>query len=361
MKRSKERANSVWLPAFAQAIAAAALPREIEEILYPSSRRRRRLGALELLKNGRAGVSLARFITGRAWWRYFHLPSNDGAFNPPRLALTFDCDYEEDTNALPGLITLLKAEGVSASVACIGALVQRQAKPYGRLLDHGHEIINHSATHPFHRLLNAERSFDSLSESDVYEEMCRCQEVLRKGLGHTAKGFRTPHFADSRAVFRAAERVGFSYLSSVARDRSVPGRPYYVARESVLGDLFYATSQVDAARCYPFLMIPLDCCPAHPGEPFSSYHTIRGDFGTPGRMRGRHRKDGDFLRLWELVLARSFATGSLCIYLDLVDLIGCDEKENLLREMIRRALSMGWVFVTMSQLCNGRSASEAKR
>ncbi|MEZ4706692.1 MAG: polysaccharide deacetylase family protein [Caldilineaceae bacterium] len=325
------------------------LPTEIEEVYNLPAYKIRQIPFLNVIKNGFIGREAARLLCRHNLWRYFHaLPQ----FSATRatIALTFDCDYEEDTHALAELCELLAQERILASFACVGNLVAKAPQEYQLLLNYGHEIVNHSTSHPPHLTLNTEQRFDKLTETEVWEEMIQCQSIFEEVLGYSPQGFRTPHFMDSATIFKAAAKVGFQYVSSVPRDRSILGMPYYVARESVLGDFSYLTTNLNKSKCYPFLMIPLDCCPIHRGETFSSYHTIRDNFGTATKMRGNHKRAETVLTLWQTLLERSYETGIACIYLDPVDIVHSPQNKQLLRTMIHVARNLGWTFATMAEL-----------
>jgi peptidoglycan/xylan/chitin deacetylase (PgdA/CDA1 family) len=273
------------------------------------------------------------------------------AFRAPRradrrLAVSFDCDYPRDADAFAGILPVLKEAGTVATFACIGRWVESDRRSYRRLVDEGHEIVNHSMNHPYHPQLDARRWFAQLTVDEARYEMQLAQTAIAGVLGVIPAGFRTPHFSDSPAVFEAAASVGFHYVSSVTSDRSVSGAPYRVARASTL----HAASHLMAGvgeDAFPMTMVPLAPCPDHPGEPFSSYHTVRDDFGVDSPGRGVHRGPGELARLWRRLVED--ATGPLCVYFDPLD-FSTPSRLNDFGGLLAEAAARGWAFVRMCDL-----------
>ncbi len=244
------------------------------------------------------------------------------------------------------ILAVLERAQVPATFACIGRWVEMNRKSYASLVDAGHEIVNHSMNHPYHPQLDSHRRFAELSVDEAQQEMQLAQDAILRAVGVTPVGFRTPHFSDSPAVFEAAARVGFRYVSSVTSDRSVAGAPYRVARNSTLGTASHLMAgQGEAA--YTMTMIPLAPCPDHPGEPFSSYHTVRDDFGEDSSGRGVHRAPGELADLWRRLLVDT--RGPLCVYFDPLDFSKRDRLDTF-GGLLDEAATRGWTFVHMCDL-----------
>lgn len=150
---------------------------------------------------------IAPILTKRLIWSY---PKQ----NQIRIALTFDCDLKEDYDALPKLLDLLKKHNIKVSFGCIGKWVEADAKIHKRMLKEGHEIFNHTYSHP-DSIWNTD-DFSKLSVEKQKEEIKKCNETFKKLLNYTPSGFRTPHFGNlhGQQLYKILENLGFSYSSS---------------------------------------------------------------------------------------------------------------------------------------------------
>lgn len=111
--------------------------------------------------------------------------------------------------ALPRFLDIFAAHGVRATLFVIGRDVADEGKR--RLLERaaamGHEIANHTHTHPpaFLRLAPAARE----------AEIRAAQEALEKRLGTRPAGFRAPNFELDEGLAMLLERLGFAYDASL--------------------------------------------------------------------------------------------------------------------------------------------------
>ena len=77
--------------------------------------------------------------------------------------LSFDCDYEKDIKRLPYLLDVLAEHNIKASIACIGMWVERFPEIHRRMVSEGHEILNHTYSHPDNEELNPGRYLNRMS------------------------------------------------------------------------------------------------------------------------------------------------------------------------------------------------------
>ena len=216
------------------------------------------------------------------------------------LLLSFDCDFPEDVFAIPDVVRQLEGTPVRASFACVGRWVEDYPDEHRVVLESGHELFNHSYSHP--ELINSSKHFvssrddlndrrwDELTLAEKRQEIEGCQEVVRATLGHRMVGFRTPHFGNTQPeeLYVPLGEAGLRYSTSVL-----------AARASNLG---YPTRQGE------ILEIPVTCCPVHPFVSFDSWHSLyaRG---------GWHR--ADFAEVFERRLTRAIQIRGLTnLYLD---------------------------------------------
>lgn len=99
----------------------------------------------------------------------------------PALALTFDDGPGEDT---PQILSVLKEAQVRATFFLCGANVERDPGMARRIADEGHEIGNHTYSHP--RLLGR-------TPGKILWEIDRAQKVITYHTGRKPELFRPPY------------------------------------------------------------------------------------------------------------------------------------------------------------------------
>jgi peptidoglycan/xylan/chitin deacetylase (PgdA/CDA1 family) len=120
------------------------------------------------------------------------------------IALTFDDGPSEST---PELLEFLAQRGIRATFFQCGANILRCTDIARRVRDEGHEIGNHTFSHPAlgpdlkHRPLFKSRQF-------IYDELAKAQLVIRDHLDLEAKLMRAPYGLRWFGVSEAQERLG---------------------------------------------------------------------------------------------------------------------------------------------------------
>jgi len=112
------------------------------------------------------------------------------------VALTFDDGPGEDTEAV---LDLLAAADVPATFFMIGRNVERCAKTAQRLVADGHDVGNHSYSHPIY-LYRTRR--------ETYRELARAQQVIADVTGLQPMWSRPPCGVRTPAYFAAAHALG---------------------------------------------------------------------------------------------------------------------------------------------------------
>ena len=217
---------------------------------------------------------------------------------PGILNLSFDVDYPEDVEALGTLCDILAELGLVASFAVIGKWVEKYPREHRLLVDAGHEILNHTYTHPDHDLLHPREPFDSLSFHEQKEQIKRCHEVCADVLGVRPAGFRAPHFGNVTGgnFYGALMEVGYRFSSSVI---SVDGPEF----------------GLPFAAAHGIWEFPVSCCPRHPFTVLDTWHALR-------KKRARHSAPGQFAALIsEAAALVSGNSGYLNLYLDPRDVV----------------------------------------
>jgi peptidoglycan/xylan/chitin deacetylase (PgdA/CDA1 family) len=107
------------------------------------------------------------------------------------VALTFD-DGPHPVQT-PRLLDLLKERGIRATFYLIGRLVEQYPDITRRIIAEGHEIGNHTWSHP---------SLTSVSSASVASEIQKTNDAIRKVTGTTPQTMRPPYGATNAAINR---------------------------------------------------------------------------------------------------------------------------------------------------------------
>lgn len=213
------------------------------------------------------------------------------------LTLSWDCDLPEDLAAAPRLLDMLRERGMRTCFACVGSWIERDPGLHRRMLAEGHEILNHSQTHPSNAILHPRRRFNHLSAGEQEGEIRACHETCRRLLGCEPLGFRTPHFGNAHtdAVDGILARLGYRYSSSRHALRTPAFGAPYEARPGLVE--------------FPLAF--------DPREPFQVFETWRC-FRAPG---ARADEDG-FFDAFRLLLDLAVETNSYVnLYFDPMDVV----------------------------------------
>ncbi len=147
----------------------------------------------------------------------------------PIYILSFDIDYSEDVILIPKILKVLKKYSIVASFACIGKLIEKYPGIHKKIIIDGHEILNHTYTHPNNKELNPDNFFNNLSLEEIKEEIKKCHDICKKILNYEPIGFRTPHFGKqhNNLVYKILPKLNYKYSSSTI-DYMLPncGIPY---------------------------------------------------------------------------------------------------------------------------------------
>ena len=260
------------------------------------------------------GISLSYplFLYCFLRWKRQHIPWKG---EKACLTLSFDCDYEEDIKALPQLIDILDSYKIPASFACIGRWIEAYPEIHKTILDKGHEIINHTYSHPNNEQLDPDRRFNELSWKEKREQIEQCHRVCQKLLNYEPVGFRTPHFDRlfSEKDYPVLSELNYLYSSSTKGIATPENGQPFLTEEGIVE-------------------FPLSSCPKHPFSIFDSWHTT--STRTPGSV---HRDSNDFLRWFKRLVDLAIATRSyINVYWDPQDIIKVKSFEQVLRYLAGR-------------------------
>ena len=263
----------------------------------------------------------------RALWHF--LPTRGDAPPPAgkRIALTFDLDYQADTEALPGLCELMSDVGVRSTLFSIGKLVEADPSPYRVAAEAGHEIGNHTHTHPDNPVLCPDREWWDLSTGEMRQEIEASQATFERHTGRRPVGFRAPHFKVNREQANALRAAGFEYMSDVLQSITPRPMPH------------------DAGG---IMQLPLSPCPGLRHVQFCSYISIRRP-SNPAKMAGVHDVP-TWRRLWTRLLSEQASSGYVSVYFDPMDVMRDDETRAAFRDMLAEAVAGGWDVTTLAEV-----------
>jgi peptidoglycan/xylan/chitin deacetylase (PgdA/CDA1 family) len=129
---------------------------------------------------------------GPADWR--------GRTDTKAVSLTFDDGPGPDTDAI---LDVLAANRIRAAFFAVGQQVQRHPSIARRIVADGHEIGNHSFSHP---------TFLSQSPERTREQLARTQQIIEDVTGVTPTLARPPYGVKTPAYFSAARALGLRVI-----------------------------------------------------------------------------------------------------------------------------------------------------
>ena len=151
-------------------------------------------------------AAAAVIISGAAWAVIYYLTYAirsqilgktvwHGRADTNAVALTFDDGPAPDTLEL---LKILQANNIKATFFLIGREVEKYPEIARRIVAEGHEIGNHSYSHPIYLFSSA---------TETKRQLCQTQETIREVTGITPEIARPPCGVRSAAYFAAAKTL----------------------------------------------------------------------------------------------------------------------------------------------------------
>ena len=133
--------------------------------------------------------------------RYDSLPTSYvirrvGGAIPKKLALTFDDG--PDPEWTPAILDILKEKKAPATFFMIGSNMEAHPGLVQRVLDDGHEVGNHTYTHP---------NLADTPPAAVRLELNATQRLFQALTGRSMRFFRSPYLSDARPIGRRRDRA----------------------------------------------------------------------------------------------------------------------------------------------------------
>lgn len=227
------------------------------------------------------------------------------------LSISFDCDYPADVEAIPHVLRQLSGYPFKTSFACVGSWIEKYPNPHKMILEYGHEIVNHTYSHPDNEILNPGRKFKDIPRSEKKEEIEKCHDACVKLLSYAPSGCRIPHFKNlfTSEIYGILKETGYVYSSST-----------WLTNTHSYGFPFLAEDGI--------IEFPLSTCPKHPFTVFDTWHSL-----TSKKRFHRliHKTEEEYLRLARLLIDLTIEYNSYCnIYIDPGDIMKMEGFSSLL-------------------------------
>ncbi|MEE2788146.1 MAG: polysaccharide deacetylase family protein [Myxococcota bacterium] len=161
------------------------------------------------------------------------------------------------TIAVPRFVELFARFDVQATFYCIAEdlEVDENVERVRALVRQGHEIGNHSLTHPY--------DLTRLSAEAMAREVAESRAILSAASGFNVVGFRAPGYTTNQQLIAAVMASGHRYDTSV-----FPCGPYYLAKAAVMGGMRLLGRQSESILGPPAVLLadrdPYEMDLAHP-------------------------------------------------------------------------------------------------
>jgi hypothetical protein len=158
--------------------------------------------------------------------------------------------------ALDRLADLARARDLPLTLFVIGSSAERpeNAVRLRSLADRGHEIGNHTFSHPY--------DLTRLDTVRMADEVHLAQAAIERAIGTRPVGFRAPGYTITDALFGVLERSGFLYDSSV-----FPCPPYWALKAAAISAIRLAGRRSHSVYDTP-LVLTAPTSPYRIGRPY---------------------------------------------------------------------------------------------
>ena len=144
-------------------------------------------------------VSVISFVSAANVKR--ELPIYSVKTDEKKIAISFDAAWgNEDTEQL---IEILKTYNVKATFFLVGSWVDKYPESVKALYNAGHEIGNHSNSHP---------DMTKISHDKILEELNSCNSKIEKVIGVKPTLFRAPYGAYNNELISTVKSIGMNTI-----------------------------------------------------------------------------------------------------------------------------------------------------
>ncbi len=149
--------------------------------------------------------------------------------NRSRQQVIFTFDGNESSQSADLMLEILAKHHIKATFFLTGKFVNAFPEIVRKIAAGGHEIFNHSFSHPF---------FTALSDDEISQQLQKMDQSLLQVAGITAKPYFRPPYGDRNSrVLTAAFKAGYQsvYWSADTRDwQETEGRTALEVKEYIL-------------------------------------------------------------------------------------------------------------------------------
>ncbi len=132
---------------------------------------------------------------------------SQGTARGKRVALTFDCGA--DRGNAPAILDYLRQQGIAATFGVTGRWAEQNPDLIRRMVDEGHQIVNHTYDHQSFTGLSMRAL--PLSAEQIAAELERADAVLRHITGSTTRPYYRPPYGDeSPDTLKAVAAAGYN-------------------------------------------------------------------------------------------------------------------------------------------------------
>jgi Predicted xylanase/chitin deacetylase len=145
------------------------------------------------------------------------------AINTASKAVAFTFDDGPNPVYTPELLEIFAEAGGKATFYMIGEQIAAYPEVARLVHEQGHEIGNHSYTHP---------NMTELSDEEFESELARTEELIKQVTGSRARTMRLPYLAGDERVHALLERAGYPSIGALnmeAKDWDMPGVDHILA------------------------------------------------------------------------------------------------------------------------------------
>lgn len=121
--------------------------------------------------------------------------------NKQRISLTINCAWNADD--VDKILEVLDKCNVKVTFFMVGDWVDKYEAQVKKIAEAGHEIANHSDTHPH---------VNKLSYDQNIEEIVKCTDKIKKLTGNEIKLYRCPYGEYNDTVIKAATDSGYKVI-----------------------------------------------------------------------------------------------------------------------------------------------------
>lgn len=146
-----------------------------------------------------------------------------GNINLKEVALTFDDGPRPEIAR--EMLNVLGRYRARATFFVVGSMVDQHPRLVRRMMNEGHEVANHSYSHP---------RLDGMTEDEIRTELARCDRAVFEATGARTNLFRPPGMRYDGTVLRAAQSLGYVTVHWNVAAQDFKPQPAQIIADKVL-------------------------------------------------------------------------------------------------------------------------------